>query len=196
MRASAVILAGGRSSRMGGSDKAFLRIDGRPIIERTISVLGKIFDDLVVVTHSPERYGAFVGVQITSDVFPGQGPLAGLHAGLRSARHTHCFVVACDMPFLRSEPIVYLSSLVEEYEAVVPCWDGDVEPLHAFYARRLMPVAERLLVEGKSALRDLLKLVRVRYVSEAELIKIPGAEETFRNVNTPADAARYSLDIR
>ncbi|GIW42834.1 MAG: hypothetical protein KatS3mg077_0116 [Candidatus Binatia bacterium] len=181
---------------MGGSDKAFLRINGRPIIERTIGVLGKIFDDVVVVTHSPERYGAFAGVRITSDIFPGQGPLAGLHAGLHHARHSHCFVVACDMPFLRSEPILHLSSLIEDYDAVVPRWDGDVEPLHAFYARRLVPVAERLLVDGKSALRDLLQLVRVRYVSEMELTKIPGAEETFRNVNTPADAARYSLDLR
>lgn len=195
MRSSAVILAGGRSSRMGGVDKAFMRVGGVTVIERSIGVLQTIFDEIIVVTNAPQKYRDMTGVTLTTDQFVGRGPLAGLHAGLLQAKHPYCFLVACDMPFIRPEPIAHLQSLVCGYDAVVPFWDGDVEPLHAFYARRLWPVAEQLLRLNKSGLRDLLPLARVRYVREEELRLIPGVEESFRNVNTPADALRYAVEL-
>lgn len=195
MRSSAVILAGGRSSRMGGMDKAFMRVGGQPVIERTVQVLQTLFEEVIVVTNSPDKYRGLDGVKITRDRFVGLGPLAGFHAGLLQARYPYCFVVACDMPFIRPEPIAHLRSLICGYEAVVPFWDGDVEPLHAFYARSLAPVAEQLLQGGKGGLRDLLAFARVRYVREEELRTVPGVEEAFRNVNTPADALRYAVEF-
>ncbi len=180
---------------MGGFDKAFMRVGGQPAIERTISTLRALFDDVIVVTNSPYKYRDLRHITVTTDVFVGLGPLAGFHAGVTQARQPYCFVVACDMPFIRPEPILYLESLVCGYDAVVPLWEGDVEPLHAFYARSLAPIAEELLRSGKSGLRDLLAFARVRYVGEEELRSIPGVEETFRNVNTPEDALRYAVEL-
>ncbi|MCX8073834.1 MAG: molybdenum cofactor guanylyltransferase [Candidatus Binatia bacterium] len=192
---SAVILAGGRSSRMGGLDKAFMRVGGKPAIERTVGLLQELFEEIIVVTNNPEKYARLCGVHLTRDVFLGKGPLAGFHAGLARARYPYCFVVACDMPFLRREPITFLHSLTRGFDAVVPVWEGDVEPLHAFYATRLVDLAGSLLTSGSYGLRSLLSRITVRYVDEEEMRAVPGSEEAFRNVNTPADALRYAVEL-
>lgn len=181
---------------MGGLDKAFMRVGGLPVIERSLMLLREVFDEVVIVTNVPEKYRYLKPVRVVTDVFPNRGPLAGFYSGLLHVRTDYVFLVACDMPFLRREPITYLYSLVgHEADAVVPVWEGDVEPLHAFYVSDLADVAHALLLEGRTGLRDLLSTVNVRYVAEETLRLVPGAEETFRNVNTPGDALRYSVEL-
>ncbi len=192
---AAVVLAGGKNSRMGGVDKAFMRVEGQPCIVRILATLRRLFAPIVVVTNRPEKYREFGEIVVVRDDFPGYGPLAGLYTGLRTVVAEAYFVVACDMPFLRWEPIRYLARYMPGVDAVIPYWEGDLEPLHGFYARSVLPVAERLLREGKAGVRELLSQVRVHYVPEAELKAVPGAEESFRNVNTPADAMRFSVEL-
>src|SRR5512135_1170874 len=102
-----VILAGGRNRRMGGNDKALLTVEGQTVFARTLTVLRACFPQVLVVSNRPEKYTSF-DVQVTSDEFVGQGPLAGIHAALGLVRSPYVFVVACDMPFLRPEPIAFL----------------------------------------------------------------------------------------
>jgi molybdopterin-guanine dinucleotide biosynthesis protein A len=99
------------------------------------------------------------------------------------------------MPFLHIEPIRFLISRIDDADAIVPRWGGDVEPLHAVYAKTLRPRIATAIASGARAIRDLLPLVRVDYVAEAEMEGISGAEESFRNVNTPEEAARFAVQV-
>ena len=191
---SAIVLAGGRNSRMGGTDKAFLRVDGTTVFARTLALLRRCFGQVVVVTNRPERYAGF-DVEIASDEFPGRGPLAGLHAGLGRVCNPHAFAVACDMPFLRVEPIAFLVQRLTDQEAIIPWWDGDIEPLHAIYAAALRPRMARALTNGVGAIRGFLPTVRAEYVPEVVMRQIEGADESFRNVNTPEEAARFAVQF-
>ncbi|HWP67584.1 MAG TPA: molybdenum cofactor guanylyltransferase [Candidatus Limnocylindria bacterium] len=183
-----VLLAGGRSTRMGGRNKAFAAVGGEAIAARTIRVLRETFPQVIVATNAPEAYTRF-DVEVVADVFPGAGPLAGLHAAMRVARHPYVFAVACDMPGLDASVIRHLVGRIGDADAVVPCWDGDIEPLHAVYAVRLLPLVERCLAEGRPAMRDFLPLVRVDWVRESELRALAAAAASFTNVNTPEELA-------
>lgn len=193
-RVTGVILAGGRNSRMGGIDKAFLRVGGATIFERTLEVLRRCFTRVVVVSNRPEKYRGYA-VDVTPDELVGLGPLGGLHAALGRIDTHYAFVTACDMPYLRQEPIRYLVSRLGDQDAIVPHWDGDIEPLHALYAARLRPRLEAAAALGARALRDVLPGLDVDYVSQAAMAQVAGAEESFRNVNTPEEAARFAVQV-
>jgi len=183
-----VVLAGGRASRMGGRDKAFAAVGGEPIAARTLRLFGAIFPQVIVATDRPERFHA-LGAETVADAFPGCGPLAGIHAAMRLARHPHVFVAACDMPGLDADVIRYLLGRIDVADAVIPRWEGDIEPLHAVYARRLLPLIEEALGAGRYGLRELLPELLVDYVAEEELARIRGAAQSMLNVNTPEELA-------
>ena len=183
-----VIVAGGRASRMGGRDKAFAAVGGEPIAVRTVRLFQDLFPQVIVATNRPERFNR-LGVETVSDVFPGCGPLAGIHAALYASRFPHAFVAACDMPGLHAGVIRFLLARIGDADAIVPRWDGDVEPLHAVYATRCLPAMEANLAAGRFALREFLQRVRVDYVGEADLRAVDGAAESLTNVNTPEELA-------
>lgn len=189
-----VILAGGQNRRMGGADKAFLTVDGHSVFERTLEVLRRCFPRIVVASNAPEKYRSF-DVEVVVDEFPRQGPLAGIHAAFGRITEPYAFVVACDMPFLRVEPIALLVERIASQDAVIACWDGDIEPLHAVYGTVLRGKMEGALREGVSAIRDFLPRIKVEYVPEASMRQVAGAEESFRNINTPEDAARFAVRL-
>ena len=193
-RVGAIVLAGGRNTRMGGADKAFLTVAGQTVFQRTLRLLQGCFPQVVVVSNRPEKYASF-DVEVTIDEFPGRGPLAGIHAGLGLLTRPYAFVVACDMPFLRLEPISFLVERIAGQEALIPCWDGDIEPLHAVYATGLRPQIADALHRGVSAIREFLPCVRAEYVAESVMRRVTGAEESFRNVNTPEEAARFAVQV-
>lgn len=193
-RVGGVILAGGRNSRMGGRDKAFLRVDGQTVFARTLDVLRRCFAEVVVVSNAPEKYAEFA-VDVIADELRGCGPLGGLHAGLGRIAAPYAFVAACDMPFLHVEPIRYLVSRLRDQDAIVPQWNGDIEPLHALYAARLREPIATAVRRGARAMRDFLPQIAVEYVSQAAMERVTGAAEAFRNVNTPEDAARFAVQV-
>jgi molybdopterin-guanine dinucleotide biosynthesis protein A len=143
---------------------------------------------VIVATNRPDRFTT-LGVETVVDRFPGCGPLAGIHAAMRAARQPHVFVAACDMPGLDRDVIGFLLARIGDADAVVPCWDGDIEPLHAVYATRLVALVEESLGAGRHAMREFLPRVRVDYVSEIELSGMHGAPRSMLNVNTPEDLA-------
>jgi len=183
-----VIVAGGRASRMGGRDKAFAAVGGEPIAVRTVRLFQDLFPQVIVATNRPERFNR-LGVETVGDVFQGCGPLAGIHAALHASRLPHAFVAACDMPGLHAGVIRFLLARIGDADAIVPRWDGDVEPLHAVYATRCLPAMEANLAAGRFALREFLQRVRVDYVGEADLRAVDGAAESLTNVNTPEELA-------
>jgi len=183
-----VLLAGGRATRMGGRNKAFAAVGGESIAGRTVRVLQDVFPQVIIATNAPRDFDRF-GVELVADRYPGSGPLAGIHAALEVTRHPHAFVVACDMPGLDAGVIRLLLDRIGSADAIVPRWDGDIEPLHAVYAARCLPVIEGCLAAGRVAMREFLPRIVVDYVSEGELRAVSAAAASFTNVNTPEELA-------
>jgi molybdopterin-guanine dinucleotide biosynthesis protein A len=178
-----IILAGGENRRMG-SDKAFLAINERPIIERIISVLKGLFDRVIVVTNSPALYASY-DVSTVTDAVDARGPLTGIYTGLLRSSDEYGFVAACDMPFLNSRLIAYMKEAAEGYDAVVPRLNGQVEPLHAVYHRGLLPLIESQLRRDDQRIQGLFGQARVRYIEEHEIDAFDPEKLSFRNLNTP-----------
>ncbi|KKM11978.1 hypothetical protein SY88_05910 [Clostridiales bacterium PH28_bin88] len=183
--ATAVILSGGRNSRMK-ANKAFLEVESRPLIEGLVEKLGRVFPEVVVVTNEPEQY-SHLGVKVVTDIIPRQGPLSGMHAGLTAATHRNSFVVACDMPFVESRLAEYLVEIAGDYDAVIPMVDGYYQPLYAVYAKTCLPFIEQCLREQVYQIIAFYSQVKVRSVGETELAAYAQVDRVFFNVNTPQE---------
>jgi molybdopterin-guanine dinucleotide biosynthesis protein A len=192
---SAVVLAGGRNSRMGGLDKGRIPFRGVPLALRAVRLLAGIFEEVVLVTNSAEGYpGLPAGVLLTGDLFPGRGPLAGIHAGLARSSRQAAFCVACDMPFLSAGLIRRMAGRFRELDCdlLLPRVGAEVEPLHALYHRRLLAAMERLLSDGQgNSVRRLFPEARTEYL---ELPDTAEVRRAFTNLNTPEDVRRLCGD--
>ena len=181
------ILAGGLSSRMG-VDKSRLRLGGRTFVEIAAGALAAVSDRVSVVGS---RAGVEShGLPVVRDVHEGLGALGGLHAALGACEAPWAAVVPCDLPFVTGELFGRLASLRDdEVDAVAPVQkDGRPQPLCALYApARCLEAAERLIRTGELRPRALLRAVRTRWVSFAELSDLDGSQRFFENVNTPDD---------
>lgn len=183
-----VVLAGGRNRRMGGQDKGRILWQGVPLAVRAVELLAGIFEEVVLVTHAPEGYpGLPAGVLTAEDLYPGRGPLAGIHAGLARSSRAAAFFAACDMPFLSPglirEQVRRFRQL--DCDVLLPRVGGEIEPLHAIYRRTLLPVVERLLSDGEgNSIRRLFPRVRTAYY---ELEDSEAIRSAFTNLNTPED---------
>lgn len=186
-----VLLAGGNSSRMG-RNKALMTLAGHRLVDRALAALRDLFDDLLMVTNSPDLY-ADLGVRMAPDLVAGKGALGGIHSAIHHADTPHCLVVACDMPFLNADVLRYLVEQRAGHDVVVPSVHGRPQPLHAVYGKAcLQPIARRLQTDRLNVV-SFFPDVRVREVTAEELVGFDPEGLSFRNLNTPeefADAAR------
>jgi len=180
-----IILAGGENRRMG-TDKAFLEIDGRPMIDHILDVFSKLFERTIVVTNTPDRYRNY-DVEVTSDALDVRGPLTGIYSGLLRSTDEYNFVAACDMPYLNPALISYMGKIAEGQDAVVPQFNGFLEPLHAIYRRGLIPIMEAQIRIPDRRIRVLFDHIKVRYVTEEEIVRFDPLKRSFRNLNTPKE---------
>jgi molybdopterin-guanine dinucleotide biosynthesis protein A len=191
--ASVVVLAGGKSSRLG-RDKALLPIGGQPMLARTVQRLSALTDDLIVVSNEPKSHGSLaLAARLVPDLEPGQGSLMGIYSGLRVARHARALVVACDMPLLSIPLLWYMLSLARGYDVVIPRLNGLLEPLHAIYGKACLPPISRLLDQGQRKIIAFFQEVRVRYIEEDEVDAFDPHRLSFLNVNSLADLDRARL---
>jgi molybdenum cofactor guanylyltransferase len=185
MYPGAIILAGGQSRRMG-SDKALLRLTANDptFIELVMSAARSVVDKIVISTNNPERY-AWLGIQMVADRVPGEGPLAGLEAGLSAMEVTHSLLLGCDMPFLVPDVLRALLSAADDFDAVVPVHsDGHLEPLCALYSMACLPVIREQLAASRNKMQSWLTQVRVRMLAMEELRQYDPDLRSFRNFNT------------
>ena len=147
-RVTGFVLAGGKSSRMG-QDKAFLEFGGRTLLTHALE-LAKAATGNACIVSSKEKFAAFG--QVEEDIFPGHGPLGGIHTALTSSRTDLNLILAVDMPFLQSEFLNYLVAQARDCTAavVVPSTERGLQPLCAVYRRDFAEVAERSLVAGRN----------------------------------------------
>lgn len=172
---NAIILAGGKASRMGGTDKASIDLSGKQIIQHVAHSLRQVFQKLIVVTNTNQVYDIGEAVY-TSDEVPYLGPLGGILAGLKAADSKYCFVTACDMPFLNQELIVTMGNHVNSNDIIVPAYKGKIEPLFGYYSINCIDVIEESLDNGVRKVVDLYSMVKT-------LIVKAQADKPFFNVN-------------
>ncbi len=186
MSVSAAIMAGGKSKRMG-QDKAWIELDGEPLIRRVANVLAQVADEVIIVANDPKY--ATLGLRVVPDRFPDGGALGGIATGLSAATHDRVLVAACDMPFLSTE--VWRVLLDHRYEAdvVIPKIGGEFETLHALYTKACLASMERSLAAGKLRVISFFDEVRVQAIEERELRVADPTLRSFTNVNTPEELA-------
>jgi molybdopterin-guanine dinucleotide biosynthesis protein A len=189
---SGIVLVGGEARRAGGREKYFFSYNGETFIERLLSTLRLVVDEIVVVAKDPGQCEHFTDfhhlpdIRVIPDVRKGLGPIGGIHAGAEAAHGELLFVVACDMPFVNPAVIEHLFALIDEYDAVIPCWDErKLEPLHAIYRRTAL--VNYLESHESLSLRDMVRNISSRFVSVETLRGIDPLLRTFTNINKLED---------
>ena len=206
---TAVILAGGKSKRMG-FDKQLLEKDHKRLTVALAESLLKLFDQVYVVTNTPELYRG-LAVRTCSDLYPSQGHMAGIHSAFR-ARGSECiFVIACDMTGISPDLIRYQAERFcrawsrenhaavsrsdgaqpGDAEACMICPDGKIEPFHGFYRRSLLEDIERRLQAQRNSLTGMLMDHEILRISREEAGRYADLQNLFRNINTPGDYRKY-----
>jgi molybdopterin-guanine dinucleotide biosynthesis protein A len=185
---SAIILAGGRSIRLG-RDKAFLEVNDRPLVERIVDTVAQLSDEVIIVANDVDAYEQFEAL-VVPDVYPGTAALGGVFSGLKAAGNRHALVVACDMPFLSLSLLRYMRSLATAYDVVIPRLGKLTEALHAIYSQDCLPFIEGQLLARDLKISNLFGHVRVRYVDQEEIDLFDPDHLSFFNINTEADLVR------
>jgi len=184
--ATAIIMAGGASTRMG-QDKGLLSIEGRPMIQHVCDQLRDHFDEVVVSANDPAKY-AFLGLRVVPDRQPDMGPLMGLASTLATTSHELALAVACDIPRIDLNLAHRMFNLASGYDAVAPRVTlADVthlEPLFAVYRKSTAARMFELLEQGERRIRHLLDTSRVRFIDVE-------ADATPKNLNTEEDYRAY-----
>ena len=191
---TAVVLAGGRSTRFGDEDKAVADLAGTPMIRRVVDRVAPAVD-AVVINCRPAQVpairealdGAAVPVSFAEDDYPDEGPMAGMATGLRAVETAYAFVVACDMPFVEAGFVEYLFERAAGHDAAVPRPDQWFETTHAVYrAAAMADACEAALEAGEE--RIVAPLFDLDFVVvDAEAVREHGHPRTFENCNTRED---------
>lgn len=182
----AVILSGGLNSRMAGRNKAFLQVGGEPIVNRLLTSLRPLFEEIMLVTRQPHLY-ADLNVRVVADIYKDRSSLTGIHAALVNARSPFGFVVPCDTPFLQPAVIrLLLDAVGPRWDAVVPILGDHYEPLCAIYSKQCLPVIEEMLDSGDYKIIHLFNRMRVKFLSADRIKAVDPELLSFFNVNTPA----------
>ncbi len=182
------ILLGGKSSRYG-SNKAFVEIEGVRLVDRVARVMKSIFHRIVLLTNTPEEY-AYLQTPMVEDLIKGFGPMGGIYTGLMTLSDEVGFFVACDMPFLSESLIRHMVDVRDDFDVVVPRMDWMLEPLHALYSKKCLPVIRETIRQDQHQILKCFAELRVRFVDEEELRLWDPELRSFFNINKPQDLPR------
>ena len=194
---TAVLLAGGKGRRMG-EDKRFLHVGEHTLLGRSLAILRSLFSNVLVVIaqDSPPLQ---TEVPVVRDLVPDCGSLGGLYTGLQHALSEHVFAVACDMPFLDPKVVEYVIGLKEESDVVMARLENGLQPMHALYSKRCLPVVEEMVRARHLKIQEIVShpSLKVRLITTVELTRIDPEGRSFLNVNTPSDLEdARRLDVR
>jgi molybdopterin-guanine dinucleotide biosynthesis protein A len=188
-KVSAIILAGGKNTRIA-RNKAFIELPtGETILQHTMNILQEVFPEIIIVTNRKDAYLKFKG-QVVEDLIKESGPLGGIFTGLCYSVSKHNFTVACDMPFIQPAMIRLLLEKSGNYDVVIPEIEGEVEPLFAVYSKNCIPVMFEHLQKQNLKIRQVLSKLRVEKIGEKEIDRLDPEHLSFFNINTQEDLRR------
>ena len=191
-----IILAGGKSTRMG-QDKSFLKFGNHTVIEHAAELMKSLFNDVKIITNETEKY-KFLELDCYEDIFKGNGPLGGIHSGLYHSSTELNFVISCDIPLITKDVIEFIINHKDNYSAVVTKADGFIQQLCGLYSKILLPEIEKLIESSQDEVRNNAQHKRkcmVLSLIDSVNSKIIDIENeyadyksgTFFNINKPGD---------
>ena len=188
---TAIILAGGKSSRMG-FDKQFLKIKENRMMEIVINRLEQVFDEIIIVTNKPELYKDSK-YKIVSDIIKEKGPLSGLHVGLKNSKSKYAYFVACDMPNINISYIEYMKEIIEKErpDACVTKCGKFSETFNSFYSNELYTTIEKHLEDDNRSVHSLLEKIDTYYIDEIDAKNYSPNWDMFVNLNTKEELEKY-----
>lgn len=184
---SCAILAGGKSKRLDGENKALIKIGEKSNLDKILSFSGKYFREVMIIANDRKKFESYSEVQVFPDEIEGVGPLGGIHSALKNSRFANVFFLSCDMPFLSEEII---SNEIEAYfdkkcDMIIPRTGEFIEPLHSIFSIRLLSKLEdHLKVTNNYAIRKFFDKVEVYYWDIADSDE---NRKAFFNINTHSD---------
>ncbi|MBW8016448.1 MAG: molybdenum cofactor guanylyltransferase [Planctomycetes bacterium] len=183
MPATAVIMAGGKSRRMG-KDKSILPINGIPAIEHIFAQLRPHFDQILVSSNNIAQH-SIDGVEVVKDEAAGKGPLMGIASALRVSRNQINFVIACDIPDVNISLVRHLIRECAGFDAVIPqTGPSHFEPMFAIYSKDLLVAIDESISLGKYKILEPLKKRKVKYLKSPDALKL-------KNLNTMNDYLHF-----
>jgi molybdenum cofactor guanylyltransferase len=190
---SVAILAGGRSRRMG-ADKAWIKVDGTPLLERVLRAVRPLDLPVHIIANSDQDYSSF-GVPVLHDSHPDQGPLGGLYTALTGTSQDALLLLACDLPFLDTAFLAFLLEqahleFAQSHPALAPRDAHGPQPLCAVYHRSLLPAVAGALTAKRLSLRALLRQANAAYLDPPAWERFDPQGRLLANLNTPEEYDR------
>ncbi|MBN1302054.1 MAG: molybdenum cofactor guanylyltransferase [Melioribacteraceae bacterium] len=190
-----IILAGGKSTRMG-ENKALLKVNDDRIVDLVVNLMRSVFDHNIIITNTPEDF-EHLNIPLYKDIYEYQGPLAGIHSGLKHSATEQNFVMSVDMPLMTSEIIRYIVDYPTDKPVTVCRADGFIQQLAGRYSSEISGKAEELLRQNtelnnsNTRLKNKCAVLRLLDETGVEIIDAHNlgfyAEGSFYNMNRPED---------
>jgi len=176
------VLAGGQSRRMG-TNKAFIEVDGVPIIERVLAVLGEVFERRLIIADDVHLFHGLDAPAIP-DYYKGAGSLGGIYTALLNSDSRQTFVTACDMPDIKAEAVKRLISTPhDDALVIIPHINGRLHPMHALYDKRCLAPIEEMIRKGELRIMSLFDGIKIKKLTEDEFSGVDIAASV-ANINT------------
>jgi len=181
-KVTGIVLAGGKSKRLGYRNKALLKFGCKSIIEYVLDALMEVTDSVILIANSQEEY-MHLGLPMFPDLIPGSGSLGGIYTGLKVSKTYHNLVVACDMPFIKSNVLEILMQNMCSYDVVVPETPDGYHPTCAVYSRQCIPSIEAQIQKRDLKISAFFSQVKVSKMS----FPLCDHQNVFFNINTEED---------
>jgi molybdenum cofactor guanylyltransferase len=183
---TAIILAGGKSSRMG-TDKRLLPLQGRPVFDIVLESVKPFFDEIIISTNDPETLSHH-GFECVEDEVIGAGPAAGIMSVMRRHPREYYQVVACDTPFVEGAAALRVLELAQDADAaIVRTPDGLPQALFSAYSIRCLPAFEDSISKGSYRILHCIRNLNIRNITVDQIGLQANWERHFFNINTPPD---------
>lgn len=183
IKKTAIILSGGKNSRMNYKAKAFLKINGDTFINRTLLAIAD-YEEKIISCNDFKAYKDFKNeALLVSDSFKEIGPIGGIYSALKKSSFSHALIVACDMPFLNKDILNYLGNYDFKEDALIPIVNGKIEPLCGIYKKSSVKIIENMIKDKDYKLMNLLKNLNTKYLDIKD-------NDNFLNINNPEEYSK------
>mgnify|MGYP000020578250 CR=1 FL=1 len=176
---TAIILAGGQSSRMG-EDKGLMNLEGQPMIQYIIDSVKQIASNIIIIAND-KAYEQF-GFEVHEDLVKEKGPLVGIVTGLSASKTELNWIISCDAPYVSKDLLLDLMNKLNEFEAVVPEKEEKKHPLIGAYKKSTLPVFKQALALNHLKIMTVISQLHVLFMDANNFDVL-----TFRNLNSKKD---------
>lgn len=179
------IIAGGKSGRFG-SDKSLYVFNGKPMISHAYDAIKPVFEEVFIIATAGEKF-SFLEAKIIPDIIPGLGPIGGIYTALQTLTADRIFVFPCDMPYLNTGFIRFMTEIPDIYDIIVPEVNGYYQPLHAIYSKNCSAGIKRQIDLEDYRISGFYEGHTIRAVGESEIGFYDDPLSMFRNINFRED---------